>query len=133
MLTDKIAVGISVGKTAKPNEDCLAVSASENAILFAAADGHWGQEASELAVRKAVGMLETPARPPEGNEVRAHLYILFEQINRTLFRIATQFPGAPASETSLIVCYLRLATLEHSCIGPVSGILTFKEAATWRQ
>lgn len=101
-----IAVGISVGKQNKPNQDAIAVSVSENVALLAVADGHWGHEASELGVRLAMEMLESPVRPPEGNEVRGRLYALFEQVNRRLFDTAMGSPGAVTPETTLIVCWL---------------------------
>jgi serine/threonine protein phosphatase PrpC len=106
-VTASIAVGISVGKTIKPNQDALAVAVSENAMLLAIADGHWGDEAGELAVRKAVEMFRSPARLPDGNELRGRLFCLFEQINRDLSNQSLHFPGAPTPETTLIVCYLR--------------------------
>lgn len=102
----EIGVGISVGTTHKANEDGVGISISGKEAILAIADGHWGREASELAITRSVEMLES-SRAPKDNETRARLYALFEQINITLFEIAMSKPGAPAPETSLIVCYLR--------------------------
>jgi PPM family protein phosphatase len=102
-----IGFGISVGTIAKANEDCVGVSILGKEIILTIADGHWGKEASELAVTKAVEMLDRQNRFPKDNETRARLYALFEQINTNLFQMAMVNPGSPASETSLIVCYLR--------------------------
>lgn len=103
----KIAVGISVGNKGKPNEDALLAAVSDEAVLLAVADGHWGSEASELAVRKSLEMYQSSARQPIGNELRGRLYLLFEQINRDLLNMAVESPGSPTPETSLIVCYVR--------------------------
>ena len=51
-----IAFGISEGITTKANEDCLGISVSGDETLLAIADGHWGREASELAVDKTIDM-----------------------------------------------------------------------------
>ena len=102
-----IALGISEGVTSKPNEDCLGVSTSGDEILLAIADGHWGREASELAIDKTMEMFHLMPRPAKENEIRARFYALFEQINQKLFEIATEHPGALAPETTLIVCQLR--------------------------
>lgn len=102
-----IAFGISEGITTKPNEDCLGVSASGDETLLAIADGHWGREASELAIDKAMEMFRSMLRPAKENETRARFYALFEQINQELFEMAMEHPGALAPETTLIVCQLR--------------------------
>lgn len=102
-----IGLGTSVGILAKANEDCLGVSILENEIVFAVADGHWGNEASELAVSKAMDILKSTTRPPKENEARARLYALNEQINKALFEMGMINPGAVASETTLIVCYIK--------------------------
>lgn len=103
-----IAVGISAGKKDKPNEDALSVSVSEQEVFLAIADGHWGAEASELAIQKASELIKVRSRPSSKHEVRAQLYALFEQINRELYNMAMAFPGAPTPETTLLVGYLRL-------------------------
>lgn len=103
-----IAVGISAGKKDKPNEDALGVIISEQEVLLAVADGHWGAEASELAIQKASELINVHSRQSSRNEVRARLYTLFEQINRKLYDMAIAFPGAPTPETTLLVGYLRL-------------------------
>jgi serine/threonine protein phosphatase PrpC len=103
----KIGLGISVGTTSKPNEDCLGVSIVEDDVLLAVADGHWGRGASELAIQKATDMFRSTDRLPQENEIRARFYALFEQINRELFEAAMVDPGASAPETTLIVCHLK--------------------------
>jgi serine/threonine protein phosphatase PrpC len=103
----KIGLGISVGTTLKANEDCLGVSILGEDALLAIADGHWGRGASELAIQKATGMFSSTDPRPRENEIRARFYALFEQINRDLFEMAMENPGASAPETTLIVCHLR--------------------------
>lgn len=102
-----ISFGISEGITTKANEDCLGISASGDETLLAIADGHWGREASELAVDKTMEMFRLMTRPAKENETRARFYALFEQINQELFDLAMEHPGALAPETTLIVCQLR--------------------------
>lgn len=102
-----IGFGISVGVTQKANEDCIGISTLNTDILLSIADGHWGSEASELAVSKVIEFLNPKVRPAKDNEARARLFPLFEQINSQLFQTAMMFPGAPASEATLIVCYIR--------------------------
>jgi serine/threonine protein phosphatase PrpC len=102
-----IAFGISEGITTKANEDCLGISTAGDETLLAIADGHWGREASELAVDKTMEMFRLMPRPAKENEIRARFYALFEQINQELFEMAMEHPGALAPETTLIVCQLR--------------------------
>jgi serine/threonine protein phosphatase PrpC len=102
-----IAFGISVGVMPKANEDCLGISISGEEVLFTIADGHWGKEASELAIDKKMEMIRSAPRPAKENETRARLYALFEQINQELFATAMTHPGALAPETTLIVCQLK--------------------------
>jgi serine/threonine protein phosphatase PrpC len=102
-----IGFGISVGTTSKSNEDCLGISILEDDVLLAIADGHWGRGASELAIQKAMDLFHSTNRLPQGNEIRARFYALFEQINHELFDMAMENPGASAPETTLIVCHLK--------------------------
>jgi serine/threonine protein phosphatase PrpC len=102
-----VAWGTSVGVTAKPNEDCLGVSVWGTEIVLAIADGHWGRDASEIAVSKAVDLLRADSRPSQDSETRARLFALFEQVNTELYEIASSAPGASASETTLIVCHVK--------------------------
>ena len=102
-----IAFGTSVGITSKPNEDCLGVSVLGSETVLAIADGHWGRAASEIAISKAVELLHPDISPSKDSETRARLFALFEQINVTLFDMAMTVPGAPASETTLVVCYVK--------------------------
>jgi len=103
----KIGLGTSVGTISKANEDCLGISLLETDVLFAVADGHWGSGASELAIQKTMDMFRSTDRLPQGNEIRARFYALFEQINNELFEMAMVNPGASAPETTLIVCHLK--------------------------
>jgi serine/threonine protein phosphatase PrpC len=103
----KIGLGMSVGTTSKSNEDCLGVSILEEDVLLAIADGHWGREASELAIQKGMELFRSADYLPKENEIRARFYALFEQINRELFEMAMANPGASAPETTLIVCHLK--------------------------
>ena len=102
-----IAFGISVGIMPKVNEDCLGISISGSEILMAIADGHWGREASELAIDKTIEMFRLRPRPAKDNETRARFYALFEQINQELFAMGMAHPGTLAPETTLIVCQLK--------------------------
>lgn len=102
-----LGFGTSVGVTSKANEDCIGISISENDVVLAIADGHWGNEASELAIKKASELLDSKNRLPKDNEARARLYSLFEQINTALYQKAMTTSGAPTPETTLIVCHLR--------------------------
>ena len=103
----KIAYGISVGVMPKANEDCLGISISGDEILLSIADGHWGMEASELAIDKTMEMIRSTPRPSKEGETRARFYALFEQINQELFVMGMAYPGALAPETTLIVCQVK--------------------------
>ena len=103
----RLGFGMSAGTTSKANEDCLGVSILEDDVLLAIADGHWGRDASELAIQKAMDMFRSTDRLPRENEIRARFYALFEQINVELFETAMANPGASAPETTLIVCHLK--------------------------
>ena len=113
-----IAWGTSVGATTKPNEDALGVSVLGAEVVLAVADGHWGRDASEIAVSKAVELLNPNARPSKDSETRARLFALFDQVNTELYELATSSPGASASETTLIyhrcVCLTRYVWLLYN-------------------
>ena len=102
-----IALGTSVGITSKPNEDCVGVSIMEPEIVLAIADGHWGWDASEIAVSKAVELLGSEHRASIDSETRARLFAVNEQINVELYDLAMSAPGASTSETTLIVCHIK--------------------------
>lgn len=104
-----VGFGTSNGVTSKPNEDALGVAVSESETVLAIADGHWGRDASEIAVSKAVELLGEEFRPSEASETRARLFALFEQVNNDLYELAVSAPGAPAPETTLIVCHIKPA------------------------
>jgi serine/threonine protein phosphatase PrpC len=105
--SSNIALGTSVGVTSKPNEDCVGASVVGPEIVLALADGHWGRDASEIAVSRAVDLIRADSRPAKDSETRARLFALFEQVNTELYEIAISAPGAPASETTLIVCHIK--------------------------
>lgn len=102
-----VGFGTSSGVTSKPNEDGLGVAVMGSETLLAIADGHWGRDASEIAVSKAMDLLRPDVRPAKDSETRARLFALYEQINNELYEMATSAPGAPAAETTLIVCHIR--------------------------
>jgi serine/threonine protein phosphatase PrpC len=105
--TFNIALAMSVGVTAKSNEDAIGAAAVNSEIVIALADGHWGRDASELAISKAVELLHPDVRPSMDSETRARLFALFEQVNTELYNMAVAAPGAATPETTLIVCHLK--------------------------
>jgi serine/threonine protein phosphatase PrpC len=105
--SEKIALGTSVGIISKPNEDCVGLSIMEPEIVLAIADGHWGRDASEIAVSKAVELLGFENRASKDSETRARLFAVNEQVNVELYDLAMSAPGASASETTLIVCHVK--------------------------
>lgn len=103
----QIALGTSAGITAKPNEDAISVSVLGPEVILAIADGHWGREASEIAVTSAADLLRPDSSASRDSETRARLFALYDQVNTRLYEIATSAPGASAAETSLIACHLK--------------------------
>lgn len=104
-----VAWAMSPGVASRPNEDGIGVSVRGGEIVLAIADGHWGRDASEIAVSKAVELLCAEVRPTRESETKARIFALYDQVNSELYRQATAAPGAPASETTLIVCHVREA------------------------
>lgn len=104
-----IALGMSVGVLSKANEDALGVATLGVEAMLVLADGHWGREASELAVTQAVELLGPEIRPAKDSETRARLFALHEQINTELYERAMAAPGASSSETTLIACHIKAA------------------------
>jgi serine/threonine protein phosphatase PrpC len=104
-----VALGTSAGTTAKPNEDAVGVSALGKELVLAIGDGHWGREAAEIGVSKAMELLASESQPVAENEIPARLFSLFEQINDRLYDLASSRPGAATPETTLIVCHIREA------------------------
>lgn len=102
-----VALGTSAGTTAKPNEDAVGVSALGKELVLAIADGHWGREAAEIGVSKAVELLSSEMPPVTESEIRARLFSLFEQVNDQLYDLAGSTPGTVTPETTLIVCHIR--------------------------
>lgn len=109
LFSSNLGMGTSSGVTSKPNEDALGVSVFGSETVLAIADGHWGRDASELAISKAVELLREENRPSRDSETRARLYALFEQVNNDLYELAVSGPGASAPETTLIVCHIKEA------------------------
>jgi serine/threonine protein phosphatase PrpC len=103
----QVALGTSAGVTAKPNEDAISASVLGSEVVLAIADGHWGYEASEIAVTSAANLLRPDSPPSRDSETRARLFALYDQVNTRLYEIATSAPGASAAETTLIVCHLK--------------------------
>jgi protein phosphatase len=106
-----IALGTTAGTLAKPNEDCAGVCVLGSERILAIADGHWGRDASELGVSKAMELLRENGRPSKESETRARLFALFDQVNTELYELATSAPGAPTPETTLIVCHVKQETV----------------------
>lgn len=104
-----IALGTSAGVRSKPNEDAVGVSVLGAEFVLAIADGHWGRDASEIAIAKAIDLIRPDGRPAQESETRARLFALYEQVNTELYRLAVSGPGAPAPETTLIVCHVSPA------------------------
>lgn len=104
-----VSLGTSCGVTSKPNEDALGAAVSGPEMVLVIADGHWGRDASEIAVAKAVDLLREENRPSQDSETRARLFALFEQVNNELYDLAVSAPGAPTPETTLIVCHVKQA------------------------
>ncbi|HLO32788.1 MAG TPA: protein phosphatase 2C domain-containing protein [Anaerolineales bacterium] len=105
-----VALGTSVGITSKPNEDCIGASVLDSEMVLAIADGHWGRDASEIAISKAVDLIRPDNLPSTVREIRTGFFALFEQVNTALYEMAVSAPGAPASETTLIVCQIKEAS-----------------------
>ena len=98
-----VSLGTSVGTTLKPNEDAVGVSVLGSEMILAIADGHWGREASELGVSKAIDLLDPESSGITESEIQARLFLLFEQINNQLYDMAVSTPEAATPETTLIV------------------------------
>jgi serine/threonine protein phosphatase PrpC len=105
--SENVSLATSVGVTSKPNEDAAGVLVSGSEMVLAIADGHWGGEASEIAVLTAVDLPGPGIQPSTESETRARLFSLFEQVNNQLYELATSAPGASTPETTLIVCHVN--------------------------
>lgn len=103
----RVALGTSAGTTIKPNEDSAGVAALGTELVLAIADGHWGREASEIGVSKAMELLTPERQLSNENEIQAGLFSLFEQVNDQLYDLAASSPGSATPETTLIVCHVR--------------------------
>ena len=105
-LSPNVALGTSVGAIDKPNEDAAGMAISLPKIVLGIADGHWGRDASELAISKAMSLLDQESTPSGEKEtkIQVPLYDLFEQINTELFYSAKSATATP--ETTLIVCQI---------------------------
>lgn len=104
-----VALGTSAGMTAKPNEDAVGVSALGTELVLAIADGHWGREAAEIGISKAMELLTFEGKPSTDNESQARLSSVFEQVNNQLYDLAASSPDATTPETTLIVCHIAEA------------------------
>ena len=99
-----IALGTSAGVTDKWNEDGIGASVRGQELVLAIADGHWGREASEIAISKAVALFDQSTSSSNA-EIQARLFSLFEQVNTELFALAKASTVTP--ETTLIVCHIE--------------------------
>jgi serine/threonine protein phosphatase PrpC len=102
-----VALGTSAGTTTKPNEDAVGASSLGMELVLAIADGHWGREAAEIGVSKAMELLSFEGSPVTESETPARLFSLFEQVNERIYDMAASSPGAVTPETTLIVCHIR--------------------------
>jgi serine/threonine protein phosphatase PrpC len=102
-----VALATSVGVSSKPNEDAIGVATVGMEMVLAIADGHWGREASEIAISKAMGLIGPEIRPSLESETRAKLFSLFDQVNTQLYELRTSDPGALTPETTLIACHVK--------------------------
>ncbi len=126
-----VALGTSAGTIAKPNEDAVGVSVLGKELVLAIADGHWGREAAEIGVSKAMELLclagcsLSPKRRPQ-----ARLISLFEQVNEQLYDWRPPTPGAATPETTLIVCHIReTEDWKSPVLGKLWGFLSV--SASW--
>ena len=92
--SSNVALGTSVGVTSKPNEDAIGLTTVGRELVLAIADGHWGREASEIAISKAMERISPDIRLSRESETRARLFSLFEQVNSLLYEMGTAAPGA---------------------------------------
>ena len=114
--SSNIALSMSVGVTSKANEDAIGAAVLVSEMVLAVADGHWGRDASELAISKAVELLHPDVGPSKDTETQARLFALFEQVNTELYNTAVAVPGAATPETTLIICRVKEApTGEYLC------------------
>jgi serine/threonine protein phosphatase PrpC len=102
-----VALGTSAGTTVKPNEDAAGVSTLGKDLVLAIADGHWGREAAEIGISKAMQLLSFESQPVAENEIPARLFSLFEQVNDQLYELAASSVDTATPETTLIVCHIR--------------------------
>lgn len=105
-----VTLGTSAGTIAKPNEDSIGVSVRGSEMVLAIADGHWGREAGEIGVSKAMALLNPESLPRTESETQAQLVSLFKQVNEQLYDLATSASGADTPETTLIVCHISETT-----------------------
>jgi serine/threonine protein phosphatase PrpC len=102
-----VTLGTSAGTTAKPNEDAVGVSVQGSEMVLAIADGHWGREASEIAVSKAVELIGPESLHMPKNEPRERLFSLFDEINSQLYDMAPSASASTTPETTLVVGLIR--------------------------
>jgi len=105
--SSNIALAMSVGAMSKLNEDAIGAVVLHSEMVLAIADGHWGRDASELAISKAVELLHPRIRASKDSETQARLFAVFEQVNTELYGLAVTSPGAATPETTLIICHLK--------------------------
>jgi serine/threonine protein phosphatase PrpC len=130
-LGDSVAIGITAGGQAKPrppldpNEDAGAVVRGDEAALLVVADGHFGREASELAVEHVVAAFgDDPRRPGLSDE---ELVRLFFDAGVAIQRETTR-PGCahPHTRTTLALALVGRGQVQWASFGD-SGVLIVSE------
>ena len=127
-----VALGISAGAHAKPsmdaNEDAGAVVRGARADLLVVADGHFGSEASELAVDHVLAELGDD--PPAADLDDARLVELFFEVGFAVQRDSTR-AGAPHpnARTTLALALVTDATVQWASMGDSCVALATHESA----
>ena len=127
-----VALGISAGAHAKPsldaNEDAGAVVGGARADLLVVADGHFGGEASELAVDHVLAELGDD--PPPADLDDARLVELFFDAGLAVQRGTTRAGVThPNTRTTLAIALVTDATVQWASMGDSCVALATHESA----
>ena len=121
VLAGAAAIGISVGRTRKPNEDAISVAFGERELVLTLADGHWGARASELVVEHAARELLPAGRTPTVGRLPEQFYDLCSTVNLILYEEAQRTGEEDSPETTVVLAYLtareRTCKLEWASFG----------------
>ncbi|MFP8877670.1 MAG: protein phosphatase 2C domain-containing protein, partial [Myxococcota bacterium] len=122
------AIGLSRGGAAKtyayrdPNEDSCGFASSPAGMLLAVADGHWGYEGSQAAVRRlieshAASLLATgDSGPPQSWEATARTLLV--DLQQQILRAGGHRGAQPPRTTlSLAVAFPERALMNWLCVG----------------